>query len=82
MLVTLYTVEYFIVLLKSYCSFLFSRDDGGWLRVGILGRPEGASQSLGCVLDSQRGVWRSGQPGAVVLALPAAAVHQRHRVRT
>lgn len=62
--------------------FCFSRNDGGRLSVGILGGPEGALQGLGGIPDHQRGVWRSGQLGSVVLALPADEVHQRHRVST
>lgn len=50
--------------------------------MGIPGGPEGASPGPGCVPGGQRGVRGSGQRGPVVLALPAAAVHQRRRVRT
>lgn len=64
----------------SLFRFMFSRHDGGRLHVGVPGRQEGPPQRAGRVPDGQRAVWSSGQRGSQVLALPVAAVHQRHRV--
>ena len=56
------------------------RNDGGGLHVGISRRQAGAPQGPGRFPDGQRAVWKSGQRVSVVLALPAAAVRQWHRV--
>lgn len=70
----------------KHCSYqhysFFSRYDGGRLHVGIPGRPEGALQGPGRFTDCKRAVWISGQYSPLVLAFPAATVHQRHRVST